>query len=67
MEEGSHGVAHRAHRTGFNWLDISLALSAFVTPIARSAGRRSGDGTRRRVTGVSLVVLAAYVFLALFP
>jgi hypothetical protein len=34
------------------------------TPVTTSlfaAGRRSGDATRRRVTGVSLVVLAVYV------
>jgi hypothetical protein len=29
MEEISHAHAHRPHGTGFHWLDISLALSAF--------------------------------------
>ena len=34
MEEGAHGHSHRPHGTGFHWLDISLALSAFVVSIA---------------------------------
>lgn len=33
MEEGSHGHAHRPHGTGFHWLDISLALSAFFVSL----------------------------------
>ncbi|MGP8034783.1 MAG: hypothetical protein ACLPQ6_11680 [Steroidobacteraceae bacterium] len=33
MEEGSHGHAHRPHATGFRWLDLSLALSAFVVSL----------------------------------
>jgi hypothetical protein len=33
MEEGLHGNAHRPHRTGFHWLDISLALSAFFVSL----------------------------------
>jgi hypothetical protein len=28
--EGPHEHAHAPHRTGFHWLDISLALSAFL-------------------------------------
>lgn len=32
MEE-SHAHGHRPHTTGFRWLDISLALSAFVVSI----------------------------------
>ena len=34
MEEGGHQHAHRPHGTGFHWLDISLALSAFVVSLA---------------------------------
>ena len=34
MEESSHAQAHRPHGTGFRWLDISLALSAFVISLA---------------------------------
>jgi hypothetical protein len=34
MEESSHAHAHRAHGTGFRWLDIGLALSAFVVSLA---------------------------------
>lgn len=34
MEEGSHAHVHRPHGTGFRWLDISLALSAFVVSLA---------------------------------
>lgn len=30
MEESAHSHAHRPHGTGFHWLDISLALSAFI-------------------------------------
>jgi hypothetical protein len=33
MEEGSHAHAHRTHGTGFHWLDISLALSAFFVSL----------------------------------
>jgi hypothetical protein len=33
MEEGSHGHAHRPHGTGFPWLDLSLALSAFFVSL----------------------------------
>jgi hypothetical protein len=33
MEEGSHGHAHRPHSSGFRWLDISLALSAFFVSL----------------------------------
>jgi hypothetical protein len=29
MEEHGHEHGHPAHRTGFHWLDISLAMSAF--------------------------------------
>jgi len=34
MEEGAHPHPHRPHGTGFHWLDISLALSAFVVSLA---------------------------------
>ena len=34
MEESSHAHAHRPHGTGTRWLDISLALSAFVISLA---------------------------------
>ena len=34
MEESSHAHAHGPHGTGFRWLDISLALSAFVVSLA---------------------------------
>jgi hypothetical protein len=34
VEEGGHQHAHRPHGTGFHWLDISLALSAFVVSLA---------------------------------
>lgn len=34
MEESAHGHAHPAHGTGFRWLDISLATSAFVVSLA---------------------------------
>jgi hypothetical protein len=33
MEEGSHAHAHKPHGTGFHWLDISLALSAFFVSL----------------------------------
>jgi len=33
MEESAHGHAHRPHGTGFHWLDISLALSAFFVSL----------------------------------
>ena len=33
MEE-AHAHAHRAHGTGARWLDMSLALSAFVVSLA---------------------------------
>jgi hypothetical protein len=34
MEEGTHGHGHRPlHGTGFHWLDISLALSAFFVSL----------------------------------
>ena len=34
MEESAHGHAHAAHGTGVRWLDMSLALSAFVVSLA---------------------------------
>lgn len=34
MEEGAHSHAHAPHRTGVRWLDMSLALSAFVVSLA---------------------------------
>ena len=34
MEEGPHGHPHSPHGTGFRWLDMSLALSAFVVSLA---------------------------------
>jgi hypothetical protein len=34
MEESAHAHAHRSHGTGHHWLDISLALSAFVVSLA---------------------------------
>lgn len=34
MEEGSHAHAHPPHGTGVRWLDMSLALSAFVVSLA---------------------------------
>ena len=34
MEEPDHGHAHPHHRTGFRWLDISLALSAFCVSLS---------------------------------
>lgn len=33
MEEPDHGHAHAHHRTGFRWLDISLAVSAFFVSL----------------------------------
>jgi len=33
MEEHGHQHAHPPHRTGFHWLDISLALSAFFVSL----------------------------------
>lgn len=33
MEESAHGHGHRPHGTGFRWLDISLALSAFIVSL----------------------------------
>jgi hypothetical protein len=33
MEEGPHAHAHRTRGTGFHWLDISLALSAFFVSL----------------------------------
>jgi hypothetical protein len=33
MEEHGHAHAHRGHSTGFHWLDISLALSAFFVSL----------------------------------
>jgi hypothetical protein len=33
MEEPDHGHAHTHHRTGFRWLDISLAVSAFCVSL----------------------------------
>ena len=34
MEEGSHAHAHPPHGSGVRWLDMSLALSAFVVSLA---------------------------------
>ncbi|HEX4649277.1 MAG TPA: hypothetical protein VH111_10645 [Steroidobacteraceae bacterium] len=34
MEERAHEHPHAAHRTGFHWLDVSLALSAFLVSLA---------------------------------
>jgi hypothetical protein len=33
MEERGHEHGHRGHSTGFHWLDISLALSAFFVSL----------------------------------
>ena len=35
--EGTHGHGHAPHRTGFRWLDISLALSAFLISLTSLA------------------------------
>jgi hypothetical protein len=34
MEEGTHTHAHAPHGTGFRWLDIGLALSAFIVSLS---------------------------------
>lgn len=34
MEEGAHGHGHAPHITGFRWLDIGLALSAFIVSLS---------------------------------
>jgi hypothetical protein len=34
MEEGAHTHAHAPHGTGFRWLDIGLALSAFIVSLS---------------------------------
>jgi hypothetical protein len=33
VEEAAHAHGHRPHGTGFRWLDISLALSAFLVSL----------------------------------
>jgi hypothetical protein len=34
MEEGTHTHGHAPHGTGFRWLDIGLALSAFIVSLS---------------------------------
>jgi hypothetical protein len=42
METHGHEHAHAAHRTGFRWLDLSLAVAAFVVACAAPAVPYSG-------------------------
>ncbi len=38
MEEHGHAHGHRGHGSGFHWLDISLALSAFFVSLVSAGG-----------------------------